>query len=306
MKWRKLGRVFVPDGSKKWMTSHAYLPTPVLIDNKFRIYIGFWDELGVKRIGFVDVSANDPTKILRVSEEPCLDVGEVGTFDSDGVGPSYVFLNKGVICLYYFGWQLLANHSMLPRYIFTGFAVSYNGGLSFERFQEVPVLDRVNSEKFIRSSCSIIKEKNNYCMWYTSSNSLINIHYHLVPSYTIYRAFSVNGIEWCKGFQCLDFKCSDEFGLSRPWVIKENGLYKMFYSIRRIDEGYTLGYAESLNGSDWERKDHLVGIRKSMEGWDSEMICFPAIADYNGNRYIFYNGNDYGKTGFGVAILEEK
>ena len=36
------------------------------------------------------------------------------------------------------------------------------------------------------------------------------------------------------------------------------------------------------------------------------MICYPNVFDYNGNRYMLYNGNAYGKSGFGLAILEEE
>jgi hypothetical protein len=35
------------------------------------------------------------------------------------------------------------------------------------------------------------------------------------------------------------------------------------------------------------------------------MICYPAVFELNGNTYMLYNGNGYGKTGFGIAILEK-
>jgi len=305
MKWRKLGRVFVPDGSKKWMTSHAYLPTPILIGNTIRIYVGFWNEFGIRRIGFVDLSADNPTKVLGVSNEPCLDVGEVGTFDEDGVCPSFASfdVNGSYIRLYYVGWQSLS--SKLSGYIFTGAATSWDGGVSFRRLFDVPLLDRIGNQRFIRSSCSILKVGDLYYMWYTASDKLISIHGNLVPSYKIYTTSSKDGLFWLNGMLCLEFKDPDEFGLSRPWVVRDN-VYKMFYSIRKIDKGYTIGYAESIDGNYWQRKDHLVGIGRSMAGWDSEMICFPAILDYKDNRYMFYNGNGYGRTGFGVAVLEEE
>jgi hypothetical protein len=79
----------------------------------------------------------------------------------------------------------------------------------------------------------------------------------------------------------------------------------MWYSIRSTTHPYRLGYAESTDGLHWIRKDDEVGIHTSSSGWDSEMICFPCVIDVAGQRYLFYNGNQHGKTGFGYAILEQ-
>ena len=304
MKWRKLGRIFVPDSSIPWGQTHAYVPTVMLRGDEFRIYVSFWDNQQVKRIGFIDVPAEDPTRILlRISQTPVLDIGEPGTFDSDGVTPSFI-LNQGKeVWLYYTGWQSLAG--LLPRYIFAGLAISTDGGDTFKRYKQTPILERSETGRFIRSTLSILKEGRLYRCWYTSSNKIIDIHGYLVPSYTIYHTVSTDGIKWGNGVSSILLAAPDEFGLSRPWVIKENNIYKVFYSIRRIDKGYSLGYAESNCGYHWRRKDNKVKIKKSKEGWDSEMICFPSIVDYEGKRYMFYNGNNCGKTGVGVAILEE-
>jgi len=304
MKWEKLGRVFVPDGSMPWAKSHAYVPTAIVRGDEIRVYVAFWDSDKIKRIGFVDVSAKDPTKVLRASAEPVLDVGEPGTFDCDGVIPSCV-LNKGnEVWLYYVGWQNLVGPPY--RYLFAGLAVSIDGGDSFVRYQQTPILERVEFERFIRSTSFVLVENGRYRCWYTSSNKIINLNGHDISSYTIRHATSPDGVEWSEswGAPCL-YLDSEEFGLSRPWIIKENGTYKMFYSIRKIDKGYNIGYAESEDGYFWERKDNEIGIEKSKEGWDSEMVCFSSIVDYEGKRYMFYNGNNYGETGFGVAVLEE-
>jgi hypothetical protein len=44
----------------------------------------------------------------------------------------------------------------------------------------------------------------------------------------------------------------------------------------------------------------------SEEGWDSEMMCYPYVFDHKGERYMLYNGNGYGKSGFGIAKLISK
>ncbi len=42
------------------------------------------------------------------------------------------------------------------------------------------------------------------------------------------------------------------------------------------------------------------------DGWDSEMIDYPFDFDHKGHRYMLYNGNGYGKTGFWLAVLEKE
>ena len=39
--------------------------------------------------------------------------------------------------------------------------------------------------------------------------------------------------------------------------------------------------------------------------FDDEAQAYPCAFDYEGSRYLLYNGNRYGKTGFGIAILEQ-
>jgi len=105
---------------------------------------------------------------------------------------------------------------------------------------------------------------------------------------------------------------SGEEAIGRPWVIDDNGLYKMWFSYRGSrgyryagGEHYSIGYAESDDGIHWRRKDEVVGIGVSENGWDSEMVEYCSVVDLNGERYMLYNGNGFGRSGFGLAILEQ-
>jgi predicted GH43/DUF377 family glycosyl hydrolase len=77
----------------------------------------------------------------------------------------------------------------------------------------------------------------------------------------------------------------------------------MWYSYRGSRN--RIGYADSEDGISWERKDGEAGIDVSASGWDSEMIEYPFVFDHDGERYMLYNGNGYGKTGIGLAVLEK-
>uniref|UniRef100_A0A6M3K9J3 Glycosyl hydrolase n=1 Tax=viral metagenome TaxID=1070528 RepID=A0A6M3K9J3_9ZZZZ len=304
MKWNKLGRVHYTHNDSYWAYSHDFVPTVDIVDNIFKVYVGHFDTNGVKRVGLIELNADNPIEIIRVSDKPILDIGEPGTFDDSGVMPSHIYTHPNSIKhLYYFGWQLLVR---ISRYVFTGLAISIDGGKTFKRYQQTPILDRLPFERFIRSAPFVLKDGDIYRCWYSSSNNLLDIHGHLVPSYDIRHATSLDGIVWGEGTVCIKIENPEEFAMTRPCVIKEDNIYKMFYSIRKIDKGYRMGYAESNNGLDWIRKDNEVGIDISQSGWDSEMVCFPSIVDYRDNRYMFYNGNNYGESGFGVAVLEKE
>ncbi|MNL67240.1 hypothetical protein D3C87_1918050 [compost metagenome] len=77
----------------------------------------------------------------------------------------------------------------------------------------------------------------------------------------------------------------------------------MWYSVR--GGKYRIGYAESDDGCEWIRRDELAGITVSDSGWDSDSVEYAHVFDYGGARYMLYNGNDFGATGFGLAILED-
>lgn len=305
MKWRKLGRVWAPDGSLWWAKSYALLPTVELTsDHQLRVYIASLDEEMYGRIGRLDLDIHDPTRVVSGPEEPVLGLGEPGGFDDCGVNPACVVRLAGTTRLYYIGWQRSVR---VPHHLFAGMAESTDG-LRFSRVQRTPILDRTPLEPVVRSAMTIVAGVDEMTAWYVSGSEWTHVDGKPYPTYAIRRAISTDGIGWDADNQlavALADSGRDEFGLGRPWVLKDAGLYRMWYSIRSRSRPYRLGYAESRDGLAWTRLDELVGISVSESGWDSEMICYPCVVDVGDRRYMFYNGNRHGSTGFGVAILEE-
>ena len=70
-------------------------------------------------------------------------------------------------------------------------------------------------------------------------------------------------------------------------------------------QSYRIGYAESKDGIEWTRKDDEVGIERSESGWDSVMMEYPFVYEHKGEKYLLYNGNGFGETGIGFAVLKE-
>jgi predicted GH43/DUF377 family glycosyl hydrolase len=303
MKWQKHGLIYVPNGKWWWAKSHGYLPTATIVNNEcIRVYYTALDENQYGRIGYLDLAIDNPSRIVHMESEPILGLGELGTFDDSGVNASCVINWNDAEYLYYVGWQ---RSERIPYLLFCGLAIG--DGKTFQRYARVPILDRSSQEPYTRSASTVIVENNALRMWYVSALSWITIEEKLYPTYVIRHAKSDDGIHWSsQGDVCIDFMSDDEFGFGRPWVIKDGSLYKIWYSIRSKTQPYRLGYAESADGLTWERKDDKVGLIRSDSGWDSEMICFPCVIDVLGKRYMFYNGNRHGATGFGYAELIEE
>lgn len=304
MRWEKKGLIYCPDGNIKWQQHSAMLPTPLLLDSSIlRIYLGFCDKDNVGRIGYIDVNPKNPKQILKISKEPVLDIGEKGCFDDNGVVPISILKKDRDIYLYYIGFQLGVK---VPYFMFCGLAISKDNGNSFTRFSKSPILDRVNDEVYARCGVNVIKDDNAFRMWYVASykQGWTMAQGKLKPFYIMKTADSKDGIHWSEPVQCLEYKNDDEHGFGRPYVWKEKGRYKMYYSIRTYSRGYYIGYAESDNGINWDRQDERAGIGLSKEGWDSENLSYPYIIDVaGGGQIMLYNGNGCGKSGFGYAEL---
>jgi hypothetical protein len=106
------------------------------------------------------------------------------------------------------------------------------------------------------------------------------------------------------GIVCIDYASASEYAIARPHVVKEGDRYRMWYSHRGA--AYRIGYAESRDGLRWERRDAEAGIDVSASGWDAQMIAYPCVFRHAGQLLMLYNGNDYGRTGIGLAALADE
>lgn len=303
MLWKKIGNIFSPDNNFEWMVSHAAAPfAELLTDDVFRIYFTSRNNKNQSFIGFVDINFNDNFKVIKISEKPLIEPGQIGLFDDSGVVMAYLITINHQKYLYYLGWNLKVT---VPWLNTIGLAISNDNGKTFIKQSLAPLLDRSNEDPFSISYPSILFDNGIYKMWYGSNLSWGKDQSEM--QHVFKYAESTDGIHWKRTNKiALNLMHPNEYALSKPFVIKENEVYKMWYSFRAngIIKTYRIGYAESINGMDWKRKDNEAGIDVSKGGWDSEMICYPFVFDYKGKRYMLYNGNGYGKTGFGLAVLE--
>lgn len=310
MKWMKKGLIFNVDKNYVWMQSHAQLPIPYVLSNeKVRFYFSTRDDTGKSRPAYVETEADDFSKVNYINSKPLMQLGERGAFDDCGVMfSSFVEFDKKIY-MYYVGWNV---GNTVSYRLSIGLAVSKDNGITFERYSDGPVMDRTINDPFFVASPSVLIDGGIFKMWYISCTGWKEINNKFEPVYLIKYAESKDGIVWITSkMECIKYKFEGE-AIARPWVIKENNIYKMWYSTRGSfdyrtsnEQSYKIGYAESLDGITWERKDSEAGIALSEQGWDSLMLAYSSIAINKGKKSIIYNGNGFGKSGFGYAIEQE-
>jgi hypothetical protein len=303
MKWVKKGLIIEP-GKFDWMVSHAHNPfTQKLPSDIYQVHFAGRDKLGRAHGGYVKIDINNPANILYMTKKPTLDLGDVGCFDDCGVMPSCIVHHNGKKYMYYTGWT---QQKVTPFSFFIGLAISRDGRKTYERYSKAPIFGRTYHDPYLTASPWVIIENGVWRMWYVSGTGWKIEQGNVKHYYHIKYAESKDGINWnSQGIICIDYKNSDEYAIARPVVFKENNIYKMWYCYRGGSDAYRAGYAESIDGITWIRKDDEVGIDVSDSGWDSEMICYPCVFEHEGRKYMLYNGNGYGKTGCGYAILNK-
>ncbi len=307
MKWRKIGLIYNASGENESLAGYAAVPIAEHLEGDvFRIYFSSRDVQNRSFTNYVDVDLKEPSRILQLSEKPVISPGELGAFDDSGTMATWMTAFGDTRYLYYIGWNLGVT---VPFRNSVGVCISEKGS-PFRKMYKGPILDRTKEEPHFCASCSVLRESEGWKMWYLNCTGWFNDSGKTMHRYHLKYAESSDGLNWVRpGIVAIDYESECEYAISRPSVIKEGGVYKMWFSSRGTKEIplYRIRYAESLDGRMWTRKPvDFVGLDVSPSGWDSEMVCYPHVFDHKGKRYMLYNGNGYGRTGFGLAVLEEE
>lgn len=308
MKWIKKGHIFETFKQYDWMFSHAQCPTAIVLEDRIRIFFSARLENQQSLPTFIDVNLDNPSKIISLNPKPVLERGRKGTFDENGIIPSYFIEKDQKLYFYYAGWSQCKN---VPYKNFTGLAISEDNGLTFKKHSEAPVFSLNEHDPLSATGPCIIKRDNLFYCIYSTGLDWLEVDGKLEHTYQLTYATSQDAIHWnCTGE--LIIKANNQFEADcKPTIIEIDGTYHMWFSTRGShnfrepgDTSYRLGYAYSKDLIHWTRDDSQSGIDISTEGWDSEMICYPHIVEADGKIFMFYNGNGFGKSGFGYAELE--
>lgn len=319
MKWKKLGQIFNPttwnDGvQRSWMKTHSQCVHTLILDDVVRVYFSCRpdnDESGFAKsyTTYLDLDKRDLARIVRVAQKPIMPLGDLGTFDEFATYPSSNVVYGDGVYFYYAGWSRCQS---VPFNTAIGLAISRDGGETFDRIGPGPILSAGVSEPFVLSGPKVRRFNNKWYMFYLAGTRWIN---HNDKPEIIYKnrlATSEDGINWTRHNENIipDVLGEDECQAG-PDVFYKDGLYHMYFIYREgLDfrtvpgRGYKIGYATSVDLFNWERRDSEAGIGYSESGWDSTMQHYPHVFEVEGTHYMLYNGNDFGRYGFGLAQLE--
>lgn len=304
--WKKMGRIYVPSGEGFFKT-HAARPIPYkMSDDVLRLFFSSRDNDDRMLPTYVNLSIRDPSNLLEINERPLAALGEIGSFDDSGITLACILDHKETRFVYYTGWKRRRVNVAFDLSIGAFVWMQANG--KFERLHRGPIMAQDKDHPFLVAGPFVIYDEDRFKMWYCSGTDWRIAGDNPEPIYTVFYAESDDGINWRPHNKpVIEYKYDGEV-VSAPWVLKVKGKYCMWYSTRghatKEAKNYAIGYAESVDGLSWERLDDLAGISHSVEGWDSEMICYPAIFGHEDKVYMFYSGNGVGRGGIGYAIAD--
>jgi len=317
MKWIKLGKIFDPTKHQLANSCLQFAQSPQVLsfNDFFRIYFSTRsvDPANGKylsHIAFVDMT-KDFGEVIRVSDHEVIPLGDLGCFDEHGIFPMNVMWHGTKVYGYTCGWNRRVSVSVDTA---IGLAISHDGGMTFQKVGSGPVLASSSNEPCLVGDGFVKVINNVFHMWYIFGTGWTKFEPDAQPdrTYKIGHATSINGIDWIKEeARCI---ISDRLGPNEsqalPTVIEIGGRYHMFFCYRESFDfrkvkgrGYRLGHAWSDDLVNWVREDDDPQIEGTPGEWDSDMQCYPHVFKCGGKIYLLYNGNEFGRYGFGLAEL---
>jgi hypothetical protein len=317
MKWRKLGKVFdpgdhvLPAGCIGWAQS----PQALVLDDRVRVFFSTRARDSahtyLSHVAFVDFDRG-MRRILQVSPRTVIDLGGLGCFDEHGIFPMHVLADGDRVLAYTTGWNRKVSVSADAS---IGLAISHDRGERFERFGSGPVMTASLHEPFLVGDAFVLKRQGRFHMWYIFGTRWKTFAEGDAPDrvYKIAYACSDDGVDWKRdGRTIVADRLGEDECQALPTVIEIGGRFHMIFCYRqaygfRTDSrrAYRLGYAYSDDMRHWTRDDAKAGIDVSEDGWDSRMQCYPHVFRVDETVYMLYNGNEFGRAGFGLAQLEQ-
>ncbi len=305
--WTQLGVVFAVAGDRDWSRSHAQAPSALLLEDRIRVYYGTRNSDNRSRTGFFEVDRADPTRLLHDHDRPVIDLGKPGCHDEDGVIASQIIPVGDAMRMYYGG---VSRGGHVPYRMSVGLAISHDGGLTFERVFEGPVVDRTPFEPYMTMAPNILIEAGRWTMWYGSGTGWVEVDGKFEPTYQIKLAHSDDGLDWHQTNHACIPRLDPLEANTRPSVLRTAGGYEMWFCYRSSRDyrdgtgSYRIGHATSTDGRDWVRQPDPEGLQPTGSGWNSVTMAYPSVVEADGRRILFHNGDGFGQTGVGCAVQE--
>jgi hypothetical protein len=317
MKWQKLGRVFNPNehALANGCQEFAQAPQALLCDGFIRVFfstrtLDTRNNKYLSHIAFVDMR-KDFGEIIRVSDKTVIPLGEMGCFDEHGIFPMNVVRHGDAVLGYTCGWSRRVSVSIETS---IGLAISHDNGATFQRIGAGPILSSSLHEPFLVGDGFVKVIGNTFHMWYIFGTAWKTSALATQPdrTYKIGHAVSKDGFNWTKdeARQIISSRLGEGESQALPTVVRIGDVYHMFFCYRQsVDfrtnssRAYRIGHAFSEDLNHWTRDDELLPLMGDPGEWDADMQCYPHAFECDGRVYMLYNGNEFGRFGFGAAVL---
>ena len=308
------GKIFDPTDHALSNGCHEFAQSPqaIVFDDYVRIYFSTRSvDPGGKYISHALYADFDKTlqNILSVATEPVIAPAQLGAFDEHGIFPFHVMRHGEKIFAYTTGWSRRVSVSVETG---IGLAISEDRGTSFTRIGSGPVLTASVHEPFLVGDAFVRYFEERFHMWYIFGQKWKQFpdSPNLERVYKIGHVTSKDGVTWGpgSGLQIIPDTLSSDESQALPSVVKSGDSYHLFFCYREsVDfrktpgRGYRLGYAKSSDLKSWHRHDELLEMERHLSDWDQNMQCYPHIFECDGRTFLLYNGNEFGRFGFGAA-----
>ena len=189
----------------------------------------------------------------------------------------------------------------VPFFSSLGLAISNNITGPYKKINNAPIIGRSKYDPYFVATCFVNKIKKGYEMFYTSNLSWKIKNKNPFPRYLIKKCFSKNGIDWkTNNNNTIKFYNKKEVAITRPWIIKIKNRLIMFFSLKK--NKYSIETNIKKNNSKWIRRKIFNFDQNKKIKFDSMSQEYASLIEYKKKIFMFYNGNEYGKKGVGLAI----
>ena len=301
IRWKKLGQIYNFEPINEFLLSHASNPMAVHLEGDvFRVFFSGRCKSNKSSVGYVDLDLHSQNIIGACTEESFRVSDEFNGFFSHGVSIGNMYSVGAHEYVLFMAWQIRGNNH-------------WRGDIGrLELDKDKKKLSLVGEGAFLGvheidpislSYPWVMYEDGYYKMWYGSTIDWSSVNGEMI--HVINYATSIDGETWSRHGLAVPFEIGVAQAFSRPTVLRDESGYHMWFSYRSgTGQKYRIGYASSLDGLKWERHSDS-GIDVSETGWDSDMVCYPFVFEHKSKVYMLYNGNDFGRHGFGLAVLEK-
>jgi hypothetical protein len=307
LKFEDLGALGCQLPRGAWAASHAYVPTPLVLGDRLRVFVSHWDADTIGRVGFIDLDRVNPRKSLGSAQRPVLDIGRDGDFDAHGVTPlTAVSLPDGVLRLYYCGWRRVPDPAV--RYtLFMGAAESRDEGESFVRVSREPLLGPGAPDVAVRAGGLFRhRDDGSWDAFYCEHRGTVFIEGKAVPTYDIVHVRSADGLQWPDAGQVVKAaSLPDIIGYSRPAHWRVGTDHGLITAVRHGDGRY-----RTMTGFRLDDGVHPIAVGAPvLEVRATDLVdgttemSFPALVPDGDGWWVLYNGDDFGRTGLRLARL---